>query len=178
LGFSAIIASVVTNRPATEAAFYLDSRTTLVGSMMPAFTMSTYSPLCASKPRLRSFESSSLPTTTDPSVPAFSATCRTGYCNARLTMCSDLSHLASAPLSALTNQAMLGLRRRRRKLADVPAQRYPHPNMDKNDVFSGRREREPARIFRGSKPDIRARAFIMRDPLPAPAGRGSFYVLS
>ena len=35
-GFSATIASVVTSRPATEAAFCNASRTTFVGSMMPA----------------------------------------------------------------------------------------------------------------------------------------------
>ena len=28
------------------------------------------------------------------------------------------------------------------------------PNMDKSDVFPGRREREPAPTFRGSEPDI------------------------
>jgi hypothetical protein len=108
------------------------------------------------------------PITAVPGAPAM------GMTRPAATFCTRLS----APLSALTNQAMLGLRRRRRKLADVPAQRYPHPNMDKNDVFSGRREREPAPTFRGSKPDIRARPFIMRDPLPAPAGSGSFSVLS
>ena len=40
-GFSATIASVVTSRPAIDAAFSKASRTTLVGSMMPALTMST-----------------------------------------------------------------------------------------------------------------------------------------
>ena len=40
-GFSATIASVVTSRPAIEAAPCSAKRTTLVGSMMPAFTMST-----------------------------------------------------------------------------------------------------------------------------------------
>src|SRR5262249_52447727 len=64
-GFSATIASVVTSRPATEAAFCNASRTTLVGSMLPAFTMSTYSRVCASKPRSGSLASSSLPTTID-----------------------------------------------------------------------------------------------------------------
>ena len=37
-GFSATIASVVTSRPATEAASCNAVRTTLVGSTMPAFT--------------------------------------------------------------------------------------------------------------------------------------------
>ncbi len=40
-GSSAIIASVVTSRPATEAASWSAVRTTLVGSMMPAAIMST-----------------------------------------------------------------------------------------------------------------------------------------
>ena len=40
-GFSATIASVVMSRPATEAASCSAVRTTLAGSMMPAFTMST-----------------------------------------------------------------------------------------------------------------------------------------
>ena len=44
-GFSAIIASVVTSRPATEAASCSAVRTTFVGSMMPAFTRSLNSPV-------------------------------------------------------------------------------------------------------------------------------------
>ena len=69
-GFSATIASVVTSRPATEAAFCNARRTTLVGSIMPALTMSTYSRVCASKPRLGSLASSNFPTTIEPSAPA------------------------------------------------------------------------------------------------------------
>jgi hypothetical protein len=42
------------SRPATEAASCSAVRTTLVGSMMPAFTMSPYSPVWASKPKLKS----------------------------------------------------------------------------------------------------------------------------
>ena len=49
-GFSATMASVVTSRPATEAASCRAVRTTLAGSMMPDFTMSQYSPFWASKP--------------------------------------------------------------------------------------------------------------------------------
>ena len=49
-GFSAIMASVVISRPATDAALSSAMRTTLVGSMMPALIMSQYSPFCASKP--------------------------------------------------------------------------------------------------------------------------------
>ena len=40
-GFSATIASVVMSRPATEAASCSAVRTTLAGSMIPVFTMST-----------------------------------------------------------------------------------------------------------------------------------------
>ena len=40
-GLSATITSVVTSSPATEAAPCKARRTTLVGSMMPALTMST-----------------------------------------------------------------------------------------------------------------------------------------
>src|SRR5229473_756738 len=43
-GFSDTMASVVMSRPATDEASCSATRTTLVGSMMPAFTMSTYSP--------------------------------------------------------------------------------------------------------------------------------------
>ena len=49
-GSSAIIASVVMRSEATEAAFWIAARTTLVGSMMPFETMLTYSPVCESKP--------------------------------------------------------------------------------------------------------------------------------
>src|SRR5271166_3176266 len=49
-GFSATIASVVTSRPATDAASCSAVRTTLVGSMMPALTRSLNSPVWASKP--------------------------------------------------------------------------------------------------------------------------------
>jgi len=49
-GFSATIASVVIRRPATDAAFCSATRTTLVGSIMPRFTRSAYSPDWASKP--------------------------------------------------------------------------------------------------------------------------------
>ena len=47
-GLSATMASVVTSNPAIDAASCSAVRTTLVGSMIPAFTMSVYSPFCAS----------------------------------------------------------------------------------------------------------------------------------
>ena len=49
-GTSATIASVVIRSAATEAAFWIAVRTTLVGSMMPFLTRSAYSPVCESKP--------------------------------------------------------------------------------------------------------------------------------
>ena len=72
-GASATMASVVTRRPATEEASCSAVRTTLAGSMMPLPTMSTYSSVCASKPKVSDFESMILPTTIEPSTPAFSA---------------------------------------------------------------------------------------------------------
>src|SRR5262249_27271767 len=50
LGISATSASLVKSSVATLAAFCSALRTTFVGSMMPAFTMSVYSSLRASKP--------------------------------------------------------------------------------------------------------------------------------
>ncbi len=85
-GFSAIMASVVMRRPATEAASCSAVRTTLVGSMMPAATRSTYSSFCASKPKLGCFDSSTFCTTIEPSTPAFSTIWRIGASSARFTM--------------------------------------------------------------------------------------------
>ena len=50
-GFSATIASVVSSRPATDAAFCSAVRTTLVGSTMPAFIRSSNSSVAALKPK-------------------------------------------------------------------------------------------------------------------------------
>src|SRR6204780_2067335 len=52
LGRSAIMASVVIMRPAIEAASWSATRTTFAGSTMPAFSMSTYCSVCASKPKV------------------------------------------------------------------------------------------------------------------------------
>ena len=49
-GTSATMASVVIRSAATDAAFWIATRTTLVGSMMPLVTRLTYSPVCESKP--------------------------------------------------------------------------------------------------------------------------------
>ena len=71
-GFSAIIASVVSSRPATDAAFCSAVRTTLVGSTMPAFIRSSNSSVAALKPKapLSFFTLSS---TIEPSQPALLA---------------------------------------------------------------------------------------------------------
>src|SRR3984957_19550240 len=80
------MASVVTNRPATEEASCSAGRTTLAGSMMPLATMSTYSSVCALKPNVSDLFSRILPTTIEPSTPAFSAIWRTGASSAFSTM--------------------------------------------------------------------------------------------
>jgi len=49
-GFSVTSASVVSIKPATDAAFCKAQRTTFVGSMMPAFIRSSNSSLAALKP--------------------------------------------------------------------------------------------------------------------------------
>ena len=51
-GRSPIIASVVISRLATDAASCKAVLTTLVGSIIPAFTRSVYVSVCASKPKL------------------------------------------------------------------------------------------------------------------------------
>ena len=49
-GLSATTASVVRNRPAIDAAFCSAERVTFTGSLMPAASMSTYSPVAALRP--------------------------------------------------------------------------------------------------------------------------------
>ena len=51
-GFSATMASVVSKRPAMDAAFCKAVRTTLVGSTIPAFIRSSYCSVAALKPKL------------------------------------------------------------------------------------------------------------------------------
>src|SRR5215468_11196734 len=77
-GASATMASVVTNRPATDAASCSAARTTLAGSTMPLSTRSTYSSLWASKPKVSDLCSMILPTTIEPSTPEFSAILHVG----------------------------------------------------------------------------------------------------
>ena len=59
---SATRASVVSIRPAMDAAFCSARRVTLAGSMTPALTMSPYSPVSALKPKLSSLDSRMRPT--------------------------------------------------------------------------------------------------------------------
>ena len=50
-GFSTIVASVVSNRPATDAAFSSAIRATLVGSITPDFTRFSYCSVSALMPK-------------------------------------------------------------------------------------------------------------------------------
>jgi hypothetical protein len=59
-GLSATIASVVINRPATDAASSSAVRTTFAGSMTPNLNMSPYSSVWALKPKLGSVDSTHL----------------------------------------------------------------------------------------------------------------------
>ena len=77
-GISLTAASVVMSRPATDAAFWSAVRTTLVGSITPAWTKFSYVSVWALKPIVWSEPSISLPATTDPSWPAFYAIWRIG----------------------------------------------------------------------------------------------------
>src|SRR6266566_4133047 len=76
-GFSATIASVVSRSPATDAALSSAVRTTLVGSMMPALSRSSYSSVAALKPKAP-FPFFTLSSTIEPSAPALFAIQRSG----------------------------------------------------------------------------------------------------
>src|SRR5919107_786531 len=73
-GLSATTASVVRNRPAMEAAFCRAERVTLTGSLMPAASRSTYSPVAAFRP-WPAGRPRTLSTTTPGSRPALKAIC-------------------------------------------------------------------------------------------------------
>src|SRR5216684_1113056 len=90
---SAMRASVVSIKPAMDAAFCRARRVTLAGSMTPIFTMSPYSPVSALNPKFSSLDSRILPITTAPSEPALRAIWRVGSSSARRTM---LAHLLDA----------------------------------------------------------------------------------
>ena len=72
-GISVIITSVVSINPATLAAFCNAQRDTLVGSMIPALIMSTYSSVAALYPPLRFLSLRTFSTMMEPSIPAFAA---------------------------------------------------------------------------------------------------------
>src|ERR1700689_1335988 len=127
LGSSATMASVVTKRPATEDASCSAVRTTLAGSMMPLATMSTYSSVCASKPNVSDLFSRILPTTIEPSTPAFSAIWRTGASSAFSTM---LMPACTSELS-LTIRPTAFLRRSRPTRASGPNDRNPPGDLGK-----------------------------------------------
>ncbi len=90
-GASVTAASVVSRSPAIDAAFCSAVRTTFVGSMIPAATRSSNSPVAALKPLLP-FNASTFPTITAPSTPAFSAIRRSGSSSARLTILRRSEH--------------------------------------------------------------------------------------
>ena len=83
-------------RPAMEPAFCRAVRVTLVGSMTPALTRSSNSPVWALYPKAVSLESRIFPTTTAPSSPALATICRSGSSSARRTM---FAPIASSPWS-------------------------------------------------------------------------------
>jgi hypothetical protein len=93
------MASVVTRRPATELASCKATLTTLAGSMMPFPIKSPYSPVCASNPNDGDLWSVTLPTTIEPSTPAFSAIWRIGACSARRMMLTPASWSSLSPLA-------------------------------------------------------------------------------
>src|SRR6202023_2302532 len=112
-GSSATMASVVTKRAATDAASCSAVRTTLAGSMMPLATMSTYSSVCASKPKVSVLFSRILPTTIEPSTPAFSAIWRTGASSAFSTIlmpaCTSAFSLWMRPTAFLARRSARGV---------------------------------------------------------------------
>jgi len=59
-GFSATTASVVMSSPATDDAFCMANRTTLVGSIIPDLRRSSYCPVSALKPGIAFFRLNAL----------------------------------------------------------------------------------------------------------------------
>jgi hypothetical protein len=103
------MASVVISRPATEAASCRAVRTTLAGSMTPAFDhVAIFAGLGVVAEVGEFFFSRILPTTIEPSTPAFSAIWRTGACSARRTMLMPAFWSSLSPLSLLSAEAQQG----------------------------------------------------------------------
>src|SRR2546421_5568 len=101
-GPSVMSASVVSSNEAIDAACCSATRSTLVGSMIPACSISTYSLVSASKPRVIGTMALTLSTTTEPSSPAFSTIWRIGSSRARRTM---LTPVLSSPESLRLSRA-------------------------------------------------------------------------
>src|SRR6266545_1455811 len=92
-GASATIASVVRMFLAIDAAFWSAERVTIVGSMIPAFTRSSYTPVSTLSP-WPLVPRWMVSTTTEPSRPALSASWRIGSSSERATM---LAPVRSSP---------------------------------------------------------------------------------
>src|SRR5438067_2029867 len=101
-GPSVTITSVVSSSDAIDAACWSATRSTLVGSMMPATIMSTYSWVSASKPRVSGTVALTFSTITELSSPAFSTICRICSSSARRTM---LTPVPSSPESLRLSSA-------------------------------------------------------------------------
>src|SRR5437899_3075527 len=99
---SVTTASVVSNSDAIEAAFCSATRSTLVGSMIPACIMSTYSLVSASKPRVTGTMPRTFSTITEASSPAFSTIIRMGSSRARRTI---MTPVPSSPESLRLSRA-------------------------------------------------------------------------
>src|SRR5437763_10606067 len=95
-GGSATIASVVRMFFAIDAAFCSAERVTMVGSMIPALTRSSYSPVATFRPWPAGSERI-LSTTTEPSRPALSASWRIGSSSARVTMYAPVRSSPESP---------------------------------------------------------------------------------
>eukprot|EP00123_Amoebidium_parasiticum_P013704 comp22106_c0_seq1/m.32279 comp22106_c0_seq1/g.32279 ORF comp22106_c0_seq1/g.32279 comp22106_c0_seq1/m.32279 type:complete len:352 (+) comp22106_c0_seq1:548-1603(+) len=104
-GSSVTTASEVMRREETPAASTRAVRTTLVGSIMPALTMSVYSPTEESKPWLTSDLLRIFWTMTAPSWPALSAICLAGAMSALRTMLMPTSW-SKLPVLILSSSAM------------------------------------------------------------------------
>src|SRR5215212_5884613 len=103
-GGSATTTSVVTMRAPMEAAFWSAERVTIAGSMMPAWTRSSYSPVRALKPR-ESSRPLTFSATMEPSAPALAAIWRMGSSSARRTI---LAPVLSSP-SRVSSKSPTGL---------------------------------------------------------------------
>ena len=97
-GLSAMAHSVVSSRPATEAAFCRAMRVTFFGSMTPALIRSSYSPVAALKPK-PSLPPLTFSTTMEPSKPALAAMERRGTSTARRMMSMPACSSSSMALS-------------------------------------------------------------------------------